>query len=152
MRTLALLFAVALLAGGAPAGATTSAKTLKLAYSKELKAKILVDGKGLTLYMFGADPKNVATCTKSLDPQCPKSWPPLRGPVTAGAGVSARLIATATRSDGIAQVSYNGHALYYFGGDGSTTPPDRKPGQINGQNFLSLWWVLDARGRPIKHG
>jgi predicted lipoprotein with Yx(FWY)xxD motif len=151
-RATVLAGAIAILALGATASATISGTTLKLAYSKELKTQILVDGKGLTLYVFGADTKNVGTCTKSIDPRCLSSWPPLSGKVTAGRGVSAALIGTATRSDGKAQVSYNGHALYYFHGDGGTTPADRKPGQINGQNFLSLWWVLNAKGKPIKHG
>jgi predicted lipoprotein with Yx(FWY)xxD motif len=151
-RAVVLAGAIAILAFGATAAATTSGTTLKLAYNKQLKAKIIVDAKGLTLYMFGADPKNVGTCTKSIDPRCLVTWPPLTGKAVAGAGLSAKLIGIASRSDGKVQVSYNGHALYYFHGDGGSTPPDRKPGQINGQNFLSLWWVLGANGKPIKHG
>ncbi len=142
---------VVLVAMSANASATTSGTTLKLAYNKQLKTKIIVDGKGLTLYMFTADPKNVGTCTNSIDPQCLATWPPLGGKVTAGAGLSAKLIGTASRADGKAQVSYNGHALYYFHGDGGPTPRDSKPGQINGQGFYRLWYVLDSRGKPIKH-
>lgn len=151
-RYAVLAVLAALLVGGSVGtAASTTGPTLKVAYNKKLKAKIIVDGKGLTLYMFKGDGNGAATCTDKIFPGCTKEWPPLidSGTTEALAPLDASLLGTATRDDGKVQVTYNGHALYYFRGDG-TTPPDRKPGQIYGQNYVLLWWVLGANGKPIK--
>jgi predicted lipoprotein with Yx(FWY)xxD motif len=143
---MAALAAVVALGVGATAGATTTSSTLKLAYNAQLKTKIIVDAKGLTLYMFTADTKSATGCN---DSSCLSIWTPMIGPATAGPGVKASLISAYAR--GVKQqVAYNGHQLYYFRGYAGT-PRDRKPGQINGQGFYSLWYALGATGKPIKH-
>jgi len=63
---------------------------------------------------------------------------------------AGRALGTFKRSDGKLQVTYNGHALYYFRGAASS-PADRKPGQLNGQGYITAFWVLNPRGRPIRH-
>ena len=58
------------------AAASGTGVVVKTAYNKTLKTTILVDGAGRTLYLLTSDPKNLSTCA-SLDPTCPRAWPPL---------------------------------------------------------------------------
>jgi predicted lipoprotein with Yx(FWY)xxD motif len=105
--------------------------------------KVLVNGRGLTLYLFEKDPRGRSACAGA----CASIWPPLTasGKLTAGRGVNPRMLATFRRSDGRRQVSYNGHALYFYAGDS-------RPGQTTGQNlnqFGAKWFVLSARGVKV---
>lgn len=95
--------------------------------------KFLVDSKGLTLYLFTKDSPNKTTCFDN----CLVNWPPLlvSGTPTAGAGVDDSRLGTIVRPDGATQVTYNGMPLYYFIGDS-------QPGQTNGQNVGSVWFVV----------
>ncbi|WP_037906473.1 COG4315 family predicted lipoprotein [Actinacidiphila yeochonensis] len=116
--------------------ATVSTKSVKL-------GKILVDGKGMSLYLFQADKNGKPTCNGS----CAKAWPPLTvtGKPTAAGGAQSKLLSTAKRSDGSTQVTYKGHPLYRFAGD-------TKAGQTNGQglnNFGAKWYVLGTNGKQI---
>jgi predicted lipoprotein with Yx(FWY)xxD motif len=117
------------------------AGTISLATSK--LGRILVDGKGQTLYLWQADTGPTSTCTGA----CASAWPPLltNGKPIAGAGLSASKLGTTTRSDGTTEVTYNGHPLYTFAGDTA-------PGQTNGegsQGFGAEWDVLSAAGNKL---
>ena len=101
---------------------------------------ILVDGKGMTLYMFTKDTQGSGESTCEGD--CLAAWPPLLGEPTAGDGVDESLLGTLTRSDGSTQVSYNGWPLYYWA-------KDTAPGDTTGQGVNDVWWVLDAAGDPV---
>ena len=105
--------------------------------------QILVDDKGLTLYLFVADTGSASTCYTS----CATIWPPLltTGSPQAGTGVNASLLGTTTRTDGKVEVTYAGHPLYYFVQD--KAPGDTKGQGING--FGGLWWVLGPSGAAI---
>jgi predicted lipoprotein with Yx(FWY)xxD motif len=99
---------------------------------------ILVDGEGLTLYLFMPDAQGASTCLDS----CAATWPPLAGPATAGEGADEALLSTADRPDGSAQVTYNGWPLYRFASDAA-------PGDANGQGIGNIWYVVDASGNAI---
>jgi predicted lipoprotein with Yx(FWY)xxD motif len=88
-------------------------------------AAVLTNAKGFTLYWFVPDTSTKSNCNGS----CATYWPPVKGPATAGAGVTGKL-ATITRSDGSMQATYNGHPLYTYVGD-------KAPGQAKG-NGLNL--------------
>jgi predicted lipoprotein with Yx(FWY)xxD motif len=88
-------------------------------------AAVLTNGKGFTLYWFAPDTSTKSNCNGS----CATYWPPVKGPVTVGAGVTGKL-ATIKRSDGSVQATYNGHPLYTYVGD-------KAPGQAKG-NGLNL--------------
>lgn len=100
---------------------------------------ILQDGEGRTLYLFMPDEQSgEPTCYDT----CAENWPAFVETVTAGDGVDASLLTTATRTDGGVQVVYNGWPLYYFAGDAAA-------GETNGQGLNDIWWVVDATGNAI---
>ena len=59
---------------------------------------------------------------------CVQYWPPVKGPATAGPGVTGTLT-TITRSDGSLQAAYDGHPLYTYVAD--TAPGQAKGNGIN---------------------
>ncbi len=123
----------------ASAPAEADAATLTLAMADSSLGSILVDGKGMTLYLFTNDTPNTSNCTG----QCLTAWPPLLGKPTAGTGVDDSKLGSFTRADGRTQASYNGWPLYYW-------QSDAKPGDVTGQNVNSVWFVLDRDGDAIK--
>ncbi len=115
---------------GAPAAAAVTVTSSNL-------GDILTDQDGNTLYLFTPDAQGPSVCNGP----CAEAWPPLLEAV-AGDGIDASLLGTATRDDGIEQVTYNGWPLYYFAADGA-------PGDVNGQGVNDVWFVLDAAGNGI---
>jgi predicted lipoprotein with Yx(FWY)xxD motif len=142
------------LSASASAGTRTASAgaVVKAAFNKHLKKTILVDARGLTLYLFTADPKGTPTCHNDPTDHCSKIWPPLTttSAPKAGPGVKASLLGTAKNRDGKLQVTYRGHPLYRNAGlTGYGLVADKKPGDVNGQGFFSLWYVLSPLGKPI---
>jgi predicted lipoprotein with Yx(FWY)xxD motif len=150
----ALLSAAALAAcgggGGSPAsGASTPPKaaggqtaTVGVADAGSL-GKVLVDSSDSTLYLFQKDSGTASACTGP----CAVAWPPLRvsGTPTVGAGLSASKVGKTPRSDGKAQVTYNGHPLYLYQGD-------QNPGDANGQGISAFgggWFTLSSAGDMV---
>jgi predicted lipoprotein with Yx(FWY)xxD motif len=103
-------------------------------------SQILVDGKGMTLYIFTQDTPDKSTCTGD----CAKAWPPFttKGSVTAGSGVQQSMLGTATLADGSKIVTYNHLPLYYWSGD-------TKPGDVTGQGVSSIWFVVSPEGKAV---
>ena len=147
MRRIALAAGLALaLAIPAASAAPSTGTVVKAAYNTALKATILVDGRGMTLYIWTADnPKNHSVC--SPDPGCRPIWPALRAPAKAGKGVKASLLGV---TDDGKQVTYAGRPLYYFHGGQGTGHADRKPGDLNGQGVYTVWWVITPKGTLVK--
>jgi predicted lipoprotein with Yx(FWY)xxD motif len=87
-------------------------------------AHVLTTAKGFTVYWFVIDGPNKSKCYGS----CSKYWPIVKGPVSAGSGVTGKL-STFTRTDGTTQASWNGHPLYTYVGD--TKPGDTKGNGLN---------------------
>jgi predicted lipoprotein with Yx(FWY)xxD motif len=86
---------------------------------------ILADAKGRTLYLFTKDKPTASMCSEA----CASAWPPaLAGHhPTVGAGLDTAALGTLKRPDGRVQVTYAGHPLYRFAGDGG------RPGSVRGQ-------------------
>jgi predicted lipoprotein with Yx(FWY)xxD motif len=125
-----------------PTTSSGKAATVGLASEGGL-GKILVDSQGHTLYLFEKDTGTKSTCTGA----CAEQWPPLRasGKPAVGSGLSASEVGTTPRSDGAAEVTYNGHPLYLYAGDS-------KPGDTNGQGlnvFGGGWFALSASGNKV---
>lgn len=152
LPVLALMAAVA--CGGSTASTSSSpasspsasqaANGEKIAVATNPKyGQILVDDKGMTLYLFVKDSGTASTCYG----QCATYWPPVLtdGKPQAGSGVDASKLGTTTRTDGKVEVTYAGHPLYYF-------IQDKAPGDTTGQGvngFGDLWWVLNPSGAAI---
>lgn len=157
LRPLPLVVAVVAcaIAGSPPTGANgakNSSATVKVAFNKRLGKAILVDGRGLTLYLYTEDYRNVPTCYNDAAYHCSKAWIPLRstGAPHAGPGIKASLLGVAKRRDGAPQVTYNGHPLYTDEGPNKFgLTADKKPGDINGQAFVSIWYVVSPAGKAI---
>ncbi|MFE0042679.1 SCO0930 family lipoprotein [Streptomyces albireticuli] len=103
--------------------------------------KILVDGRGRTLYRFGKDsawPMKFACAGACLD-----TWKPAK-PVEKSAvrGVPEKLITTVTRPDGTKQLAVDCWPVYWFTGD-------KKPGDTQGQGKQGLWFAVDDQGGKV---
>jgi predicted lipoprotein with Yx(FWY)xxD motif len=102
---------------------------------------ILVDDKGMTLYLFTNDTPNTSTCYG----KCATFWPPLltNGNAVGGTGLDASKFGTTARTEGTTQVTYNGWPLYYFA-------KDKQPGDVTGQGVTNNWYVVSPAGDAIK--
>ena len=120
------------------AAADATATTVKVTRHAQL-GDILVDAKGITLYLFTRDASGESTCYDS----CATSWPALTvtGTPVGGPGAPGNL-ATTDRTDGSKQVTYDGKQLYYFANDWA-------PGEAQGQNVGSVWFAVNARGEKV---
>jgi predicted lipoprotein with Yx(FWY)xxD motif len=121
-------------AAPAPSGPTTVA----LASTK--LGQILVDSKGMTLYLDENDKPGKPACSGS----CLTAWPPLAAPASAtyGAGLDASKFSTVTASDGTKQLAVNGFPLY-------TWMNDKKAGDVTGQ-ALGPFYVVGKDYKKIE--
>jgi predicted lipoprotein with Yx(FWY)xxD motif len=106
---------------------------------------VLVNSKGLTLYMFVPDKRTKVTCTGA----CAAVWPPVKlakGAKAVASGLAkASLLGSDRNPTGGRVVTYNKWPLY-------TYVADRSAGQAKGQ-ALNLnggyWYVLSPSGKVI---
>src|SRR6516225_7507201 len=99
--------------------------------------QVLTNSAGFTLYWFVPDTSTTSKCTGS----CAAFWPPVKGPATAGSGVTGTL-GTITRPDGSTQAAYDGHPLYTYAGDSA-------PGQAKGNGLNvsgGVWHEVTVSG------
>jgi predicted lipoprotein with Yx(FWY)xxD motif len=102
---------------------------------------IIVDGEGMTVYIFDKDTADSGKSVCSGD--CLAAWPPV---VTTSEsptvdGVTGE-ISTITRDDGSLQVAINGLPLYLYA-------PDEAAGDVTGQGVGGVWWVVGPDGKKI---
>ncbi|MDQ2848193.1 MAG: hypothetical protein M3Y77_17990 [Actinomycetota bacterium] len=124
-------------ASGGGTGAATGAG-LKIGQSS--LGNIVVDGAGMSLYLFTKDTKGSgkSSCTG----QCLATWPPLVAAGTpTGDGITGTL-GTIPTPDGKKQVTLNGWPLYHFAAD-------KAPGDVKGQGIKGSWWVVTSAGVAI---
>lgn len=129
-------------AGGGDSTSESGPETIKTASAS--MGTILVDGEGKTLYLFERDRGPHSTCSGA----CLQNWPAVttEGAAKAGDGVAASMLGTTKRGDGSTQVTYGGHPLYYFAGDGA-------PGDTSGQGvdaFGAEWYVVGTNGEKVE--
>ena len=99
--------------------------------------RVLTNARGFTLYWFAPDTAARSACYGT----CAAYWPPVTGTPSEGPAVPGKL-ATIKRSDGTAQITYNGHPLYTYVGDNA-------PGQASGNNLNlngGLWHEVTVPG------
>lgn len=126
----------------AAAAQSSAGETLIMLHDDATLGKILVDAKGMTLYVYDRDTENKSNCSAD----CVAKWPLLtvadeNAVIKAGDGVTAKF-GVIKRDDGKFQVTANGLPLYYY-------IDDKAPGDVTGQAVGQVWWVLGADGNKI---
>lgn len=93
----------------------------------------LVDGNGMSVYLFLKDTPGTSNCTDD----CLTVWPPLvaTGRIIAGSGIASTKLGVLILADGTRQVTYAGAPLY-------TYVNDTKPGDVNGQGIEGAWFLV----------
>jgi predicted lipoprotein with Yx(FWY)xxD motif len=136
-------------AGQATVGRAAAGAAVVVTTTTSRFGRVLVTGSRMSLYLFTGDGFPPIACTalnKAPDgTKCTDAWPPLlaTGRLVARGGVRQAGLGTVTRNH-VKQVTYFGHPLYGFVGDGAA-------GQMNGQNFPAFngQWYLDlTSGHP----
>ena len=103
--------------------------------------QIIVDGKGMTAYVWDKDTANsgVSACTGT----CATLWSAITttSATPTVTGITGT-VATITGVTGGKQITINGLPIYTF-------TKDTKPGDTNGQGVLNIWHVLSPAGTKI---
>ena len=125
--------------GGGSSNSSSSAVTVKAVTRRSARSSSTRTWK--TLYLFEADSMNKSNRSGG----CLSLWPPVmaNGQATAGSGVTAGMIGTATDSS---QVTYAGHPLYWFSAD-------TKAGDTNGEgltDFGGAWYAISPAGKAVE--
>jgi predicted lipoprotein with Yx(FWY)xxD motif len=144
---LILIVAVALLLAGlstALAASDSGSRAARVSTAKTHLGKLIVNGRGRTLYLFEKDKRGMSSCSGA----CSSYWPPLltHGKPKATGGAKQSLLGTINRANGSRQVTYAGHALYTF-------VLDTKRGQTKGEGsklFGAGWDALSPAGKKIE--
>lgn len=151
----AVVLAAALAGCGGSPGASTSSTSAPAASSStsaaaaaEMKVasssagQIVVDSKGMSLYVFTKDVKDSGTsaCTGA----CLTAWPVFTTTADAPGvdGVTGK-VGTIATPDGKKQVTLNGMPLYYYA-------KDKAPGDVTGQGVNNVWYLVGPSGEMIK--
>jgi predicted lipoprotein with Yx(FWY)xxD motif len=146
LLTIGALAALSLSVGltGAVAANHSAGRAATVAVSGSDLGRVLVDGRGRTLYLFERDKHSKSACSGP----CATAWPPLIafGKPHASAGARALLLGTTKRADGRLQGTYNHHPLYTF-------IKDTRKGQTNGENlnaFGAEWYAVSPAGAKVE--
>jgi predicted lipoprotein with Yx(FWY)xxD motif len=103
--------------------------------------EIVVDGEGMTVYVFDKDTPGSGTsaCTGG----CLEAWPAVVADSDSPTveGVSGE-VGTITRDDGTLQVTLEGYPLYLW-------KDDTAPGDTTGQGVQGVWWVVTPDGTKV---
>jgi predicted lipoprotein with Yx(FWY)xxD motif len=119
------------------APATTAPANATVKVASTTIGQVLVDEQGKTLYLFANDQGT----TSAVPPNILQAWPPLMatGKPTGGAGVDASKLGTAPQPNGQTWVTFNGHLLYRFSGDGAA-------GETKGHKLGNIWFAVTPAG------
>jgi len=91
----------------------------------------LTDAKGMTLYTYDKDTKNISNCTGG----CLKAWPPFLVSSEAMSGSMPANLGSFKLANGSMQYTWKGMPLYHYVGD-------TKPGQVTGDGVDGVWHVV----------
>ncbi len=138
--------AAAATATSATTPTTAAAGEAILTKHSKLGSILAAGPKKMTVYLFEADRPGQGACTGA----CAQVWPPVTsaGAAQVGGGAVAADLGTLTRPDGVKQVTYKGHPLYFFA-------KDKDDGDAYGQGIKSFgadWYVLKPNGSKLDTG
>jgi predicted lipoprotein with Yx(FWY)xxD motif len=126
------------------AAALAAGPTVKLANTNA--GKIIVNGKGFTVYAFSKDGHNKDVCMTKK--HCLTTWPAVttKTKPVAGPGLKAKLVGTIKLANGAKQVTYAGHPLYHYSFDSSRASTD----YVGQPDFGGHWDAVNAAGHVVK--
>jgi predicted lipoprotein with Yx(FWY)xxD motif len=126
---------------GASSGSAMSGSSVAaLSTATSSLGTIVVDGTGMTVYVFDNDTANSGKST--CEGNCSATWPAVTTTgVPTEQGVTGKL-GTITLPDGAKQVTLDGLPLYRYA-------PDSAAGDVNGQGVGGIWWVVGSNGVKI---
>jgi len=138
--------AVAVLAAvsiSAAVAGPSNGRRASVGVSRSIFGRILVDGRGHSLYIFAMDRGRMSTCHGA----CAANWPPLisSGKARVRVGAKRSLIGRTRRIDGRWQVTYKGHPLYTF-------VKDTAKDETNGEGLIAFgaeWDLVSPGGARI---
>lgn len=119
----------------------TSAAALDLTVATSSLGDIVVDGQGMTAYYYDNDTANSgsSSCTGA----CATLWPAIESSTTTPTvdGITG-VVGTIVGVDGGNQITIDGRPIY-------TYAQDTAPGDVNGQAFGGVWYVISPAGEEI---
>ena len=130
--------------GSAASGSGSSTTSVALITTKKhgkLGTILAYGPTKMTVYLFEGDKGKTSSCTGA----CAALWPPVTGKPKASGGSMSAHLGTITRSNGVKQVTYNGHPLYRYAKDGDA-------GDVYGEGIKSFgaeWYVLAPSGKKV---
>jgi len=128
--------------GGSDSAGDVPAKGSVIGTSDSSLGTIVVDGKGMTAYVFDKD--SPGSGTSACSGECVEEWPAITTSSDHPGvdGVTGK-VGTITGADGAKQVTLDGRPLYTF-------HDDEDPGDAEGQGAEGgLWWVVSPAGAKI---
>jgi predicted lipoprotein with Yx(FWY)xxD motif len=120
---------------GAGAGGSGSLST-----TTSSLGKIVVDGTGMTVYVYDMDTKG--TTASACTGACLSLWPPVEVTGTPQVSGVSGTVATITAPDGGKQLTIDGWPIY-------TYASDKAAGDVNGQGVGGVWWAVSPDGSKI---
>jgi len=105
-----------------------SSALVKTASNSTLRATVLVDAQGMTLYRLSGEQNGKFICTGAA---CLQVWRPLAAQVGSTPSGTVGSLGTVKRPDGTEQVTYKGMPLYTFA-------QDQAAGQASGQGIKDV--------------
>ena len=125
-------------------GSTGGATGAVLSTTSTPLGTIVVDAKGMTVYLFALDSPGRSACSGA----CLQYWPLVAAPATLPTslpGITGTL-GVLDRPDGAKQLTLSGWPLYTYAGD---TAPGTTAGE--GRNLSGgLWWAVSPSGTAVK--
>ncbi len=120
--------------------ATTAAEEMSGVHVADADlGEILVDPDGFTLYIFTNDTDGESVCYDG----CADLWPPVPADTPISSDLDESMFGATTRDDGMDQLTVNDMPLYLY-------EPDTEPGDVNGQAFNGVWFVVDPDGSMVE--
>lgn len=129
-------------ASSTPSSSSAGSEALLTTEDNAVYGTIVVDGQGMTVYMFDKDVQGSGASTCSG--QCLVAWPAVvaESATPRVEGVTGE-VGTITRDDGTLQVTLAGWPLYHW-------QDDAAPGDVTGQAVQDVWWVIAPDGTPVR--
>jgi predicted lipoprotein with Yx(FWY)xxD motif len=132
--------------GSSASTSATAARGATVHVVRTSSGSLLVNSAGFTLYLFTADRRNSDRCVKVSG--CLGVWPALTvsGKPTAGKGARSSLLGTIRLPNGHRQVTYAGHPLYRYTGDGAPA----STGYLGFSSFGGAWDGVSPSGHAVR--